>query len=327
MLILPTLAVNAFAENTEVYGDILSVSSGETVKVPVMIKNNPGLMGFRITVTYPKELSSPKVIPDTLTDEGMLNDSITNDTDGRFDVVWTNSKNVVGDGTLFVVELAAGKSGKYEISLSFSQEDTFNENWEDIALVCKSISVNVNDQETQSAENDLQESTTKVIQKPSKSADEASRDYIEDVLTKVDSDEVSSIVNEELKKLGVESVKDVPKNKQSEFVKAVEKKLKEDAPDIESFEKSGMDVQEAVSTIVKLEEAANDFSTQGVNVSENVSEIAQKDQRDQKEQYGKKQPKTILIAAGVAAGIFTAVAVVIYIFKKNKKAKARRTKR
>ena len=60
-VILSSIAcISAFAENVaEIYSESFAVNSGENVTIPVYIKNNPGIMGYKITVEYDENVFVP----------------------------------------------------------------------------------------------------------------------------------------------------------------------------------------------------------------------------------------------------------------------------
>lgn len=131
---------------TRVYASAVEVRPGEEIVIPVQIEGNVGIMGFRITVRYPEVLSSPEVERGEVLNAGSLNDSITGNTQESFDVVWANTEDVRADGTLFVIRFDVPdetQEGEYDISLSYSQKDTFNERYEDVVLSCENTVVTV----------------------------------------------------------------------------------------------------------------------------------------------------------------------------------------
>ncbi len=145
MLIFST---NVFAVSTaEVYADQVIATTDKTVLIPVKIKNNSGIMGFKITVSYDKTvLGSPKITSGDITHSGMINDSIGVTPEGKFDIVWSGIQNETADGTLFVISFKSVKAEDTKIRLSYSQPDTFNEAWEDVELKCSDISVEFADE-------------------------------------------------------------------------------------------------------------------------------------------------------------------------------------
>lgn len=143
-LVLALSAVyNTFAASVpnRVYADSISVESGELVTIPVKIENNGGFMGFSIIVTYDAEIFTPVSVSKGEILAGMFNDSIDTATDNSFKVVFTGTGNVTGDGVIFniVFDVSDEASGKYDISLSYSQQDTFNEKWDNVVLNCEKI--------------------------------------------------------------------------------------------------------------------------------------------------------------------------------------------
>ena len=60
-------------------------------------------MGFKITVEYPVDKVEVKAVSrGELTSKGNFNTNFGIN-DGKFDVLWNNTENVNGDGTLFVI--------------------------------------------------------------------------------------------------------------------------------------------------------------------------------------------------------------------------------
>lgn len=175
-LFLPLLLLlnvtTAFAvAKTEIYSDTVYAMQGDTVTVPVKIKNNAGIMGFRLTFKYPDELNSPEVLRGALLNEGLLNDSITEATKDSFDVVWSNTQNVTGDGTVLLLNFKVSsdaQNGNYKIDVSYNEADTFNEAMQDVVFCCKSVEIVIgkNTVETTSTE-----ASPSVTQKPIKDVD------------------------------------------------------------------------------------------------------------------------------------------------------------
>lgn len=147
-VLLLLITTTAFAANTaEVYAETVTATTDKAILIPVKIKNNTGIMGFKITVNYDKSvLTSPKVIKGSITKNGMMNDSIGVSPKGTIDVVWSGTQNEIGDGTLFVLSFTALKSEDTQIKLSYSQPDTFNEEWEDVELKCSDITIKFADE-------------------------------------------------------------------------------------------------------------------------------------------------------------------------------------
>ena len=164
-LVLALSAVyNTFAASVpnRVFADSISVESGERVTIPVKIENNGGFMGFSIIVTYDAEIFTPVSVSKGEILAGMFNDSIDTATDNSFKVVFTGTGNVTGDGVIFniVFDVSDEASGKYDISLSYSQQDTFNEKWDNVVLNCEKIETIVTVNGTTAAPAPTEPSTT-----------------------------------------------------------------------------------------------------------------------------------------------------------------------
>ena len=142
----------------------VKTKQGEMITIPVHLKNNKGIMGFRITIKYPKnQLTLTDVSSGSITADGLFNTTITDyySVNGRFDVVWSQNAEVKDDGTLFVMTYkvkGTADDGKYNISVTYSQEDTFNEKFDDVNLSCSPIQVFIGDVTSPVTE---QEKTTK----------------------------------------------------------------------------------------------------------------------------------------------------------------------
>lgn len=132
------------ADKALIYADKISTKPNSIFFVPLNIKGNPGLMGFKLSVSYDKEvLSLPVVTRGTVTQGGMLNDSIGVTEDGAFDVVWTNDSAVTSDGTLLVISFNVDDTDvkNTTLKLSYSQADTFDESYNDVVFDCKDIEI------------------------------------------------------------------------------------------------------------------------------------------------------------------------------------------
>ena len=145
----------AAAENTEIYSGIVVAARGDTLLVPVYIKNNPGIMGFKLTLTYNADyFSVGNVESGKLLSGGSLSDN-AGDTPCKFDVVWCHSENIKGDGELFCFKLKVLEKAKdSEIKISCSKEDTFNSEWKNVTPECKAIVFSLSDSGGEAAQPD-----------------------------------------------------------------------------------------------------------------------------------------------------------------------------
>ena len=126
-----------------VTGEPVEACAGEEIQIPVCITRNMGIMGFRIEVEYPEELlRSPEVQRGSLTETGLLESGLSQE--GRIHVLWCGTSDVQGDGSLFVLRFQVPegvRDTQGEVRLSYVQEDTFNELWEDVVLELSPIRV------------------------------------------------------------------------------------------------------------------------------------------------------------------------------------------
>ena len=159
-------------ESSVVSSEKVYMATSETVLIPVNIKDNNGIMGFKISVEYPSDIIEIiSVSRGSITSNGNFNTNL-GAIDGVLDVLWNNVEDVTDDGTLFVIAATAKKQIKDEtvIRISFSQPDTFNESWEDVQLKCENIVILPSATDTQITEpekvtittNNSQTSTNKV---------------------------------------------------------------------------------------------------------------------------------------------------------------------
>lgn len=165
MVLCPWLTCFA-AENAEVYIDGFSAKSGAVIFVPLCIKNNPGLMGFRVTVQYDPDVLSPRAVArGTVTESGLFEDSAASSEDASVDVLWNNTKEIKKDGTLAVLgfDCSAAAAEKTELKISFTQADTFNEKYEDVVLTCKGAVIDFGGESQTQAPKDKRDVTSEDV--------------------------------------------------------------------------------------------------------------------------------------------------------------------
>lgn len=127
-------------ETARIYGSISADEVAGVQYVQVCIENNPGIMGCRLIFDYPEEsLEVLSAVNGEVTKSGMFLDNI-GDSEGSFEILWNSTSDTSDDGTLAVLEVKQLTEEPYEIGISYSQADTFNESWEDVVLVCENIS-------------------------------------------------------------------------------------------------------------------------------------------------------------------------------------------
>ena len=119
-------SVNAFAEQTEIYTDS-DLTVGDTVDIPVYIKNGAEVLGFGFEVSYNSEVLVPvSVTKSELLNDGSFNDSIgTEKYSNPFRVVWAGSSELNTDGLLFTIRFSVVGDSKTNVTVSSMPLDTF----------------------------------------------------------------------------------------------------------------------------------------------------------------------------------------------------------
>ncbi len=144
LIMAVSVLLTAFASMpNRIYADAVSVEAGETITIPVKIENNEGFMGFAVFVTYDKDVFKPVSTSKGSIISGLFNDSISTSKTNSFKVVCSETSNVTANGVLFNLkfDVLNGVSGKQKIELSYSQQDTFDENWKDVSFSCEDIDI------------------------------------------------------------------------------------------------------------------------------------------------------------------------------------------
>lgn len=129
-----------------VYSESISATAGQTVKVPVMIKDNAGIMGWKLTFDYDTDVLTPISVEYGEVISGGLQDNIEGDiVPGSINVYWAGSDNEYYNGIMFYINFAVNESavGNTQIDISFSQADTFDTDFNDVYLNCEPISLNI----------------------------------------------------------------------------------------------------------------------------------------------------------------------------------------
>lgn len=130
-----------YSTKPTLYADNVVGKVDSTVKVPICIKNNPGISGFKIKISYdptalqPESLIAGASFPAIYDNLGRKN--------GEISAIWIESsgKNVVNNGEIFNINFKILKKGTHEISVTYSKADTFNEKSEELNLICRSGNV------------------------------------------------------------------------------------------------------------------------------------------------------------------------------------------
>lgn len=218
-------SVSVMAADYVICADEINVMPGFEVNIPIEIQNNKGIMGFKLTVEYPnKIITATKVMRGTVTNEGMLENSINETTSGTFDIVWNNTENVTKDGTVCLIQFHVNSDaqiGNYKIKLMYSQPDTFNESWDDVVFNLKDIVVHITKQDDKSQV---------TIQEPTKVSENTIVDIdseasIKNVLEIVDSNYIQESIESAMENVGASNIEDMSDGQFDEFQNTVNELL------------------------------------------------------------------------------------------------------
>lgn len=196
------------APSVTVLADNVLLSKNSETTIPVRIENNLGIMGFKITVEYPVDkIKVTSVSKGDVTKPGNFNTNFGIN-DGKFDVLWNNTDEVHDNGTLFFItaEAVSGTAENTEIQLTYSQPDTFNEQYNDVVLDCQNIAVRFSASELESGSKTVEVDT-------------------ENSQITYNNEDVLSVVQETLKEYGYDNLLDVPSDEQTVFLDVVNEKL------------------------------------------------------------------------------------------------------
>ena len=152
-----TLSVIDFSSHAEIstnsniatiYSSVSIVKAGETVSIPVLINDNPGILGFKLMFNYDTDVFEPLSVEYGDIISGGLQDNIEGDMiPGSINVYWAGNENLYDNGVLFYVNLNvktdATVQGYSVIDISYSQVDTFDENFNDVKLRCNKVFIDV----------------------------------------------------------------------------------------------------------------------------------------------------------------------------------------
>lgn len=133
-------------ETTTVYSEGISAVTGSEISVPVRIKNNSGTMGFALEFEYDSTVLTPVSVEKGSLITSGLDDNLQGDAiPGKFKTVWYGTENLTDNGILMYLNFTVSDraSGETTIGVDYSQEDTFNEDFEDVELSCEDICISI----------------------------------------------------------------------------------------------------------------------------------------------------------------------------------------
>ncbi len=137
------------AENPlTVYGDAVTAAPGKEVKIPIKVKDNHGVAGLALKVTYDASVMMPAKAEKGSLLSGLANlqfgDTIANHTENSFECVAYNDSNFSDHGELMVLTFQMAENaaaGSYALKLELTEH--YNEALTDIEAGCEDIAVTV----------------------------------------------------------------------------------------------------------------------------------------------------------------------------------------
>ena len=130
-----------------IYSSTIDAQAGSEISVPIYIKNNTGLMGYVMEISYDNRVLTPvSVTRGNIFLNGNFNDDIeTTDSDDSFKVIWNDSANNTDNGLLFTITFAVDRkaTGTTVVSVDYDESDTFDENYDEVTLSCSDATVNI----------------------------------------------------------------------------------------------------------------------------------------------------------------------------------------
>lgn len=135
-----------FFDAASVYSDVSSATAGTTIKVPVSIKNNTGILGWKLTFDYDTDVLTPISVDYGDVISGGIQDNIEGDmVPGSINVYWAGSDNEDYNGIMFYINFEVNQSavGNTKIDITYSSEDTFDTDFNDVYLDCQPINLSI----------------------------------------------------------------------------------------------------------------------------------------------------------------------------------------
>ena len=225
-------------------GETKSLMPGDSFEIPVTLSNNPGIMGCMITI----EVDETNLVIDSvengeLTEDGLFDHNLGLKV-GTFDILWSHTEDISEDGVLFYLKGRVAQNAKQDISipLSYSQPDTFNEEYEDVQIKCEKIIIPIEVQGKEPQDENQKVERKKVAQTIQNILDK----YQQKDFSSADKKKKKKMVKEaytELKGLGVEQ-KEIEKitkedslKKQGDFLDRLYQETKEEGKEQEIEQK------------------------------------------------------------------------------------------
>lgn len=204
LLLISISPMAASAKATAIVSAEAIAASDENIIIPINISSETQLMGFKISVAYNEQVKVKTVSRGSVTSKGNFNTNF-GVLDGKFDIIWNNTSPVEADGTLFALTVDTSEvTEATEISLSFSQPDTFDGKYNDVILKCEKIKITVSAEETTNTHtSETSEEVTDIT------TESTTENISETENVHVDGSQITDSVNNALDKDDIDSIYDV----------------------------------------------------------------------------------------------------------------------
>lgn len=126
-----------------IYVDNLEVYSGDTFVLPICVKDNPGIAGFKVTVTYGEGITPVSVKGGSIIKGGNLMSN--NENEGSITIHWSNAANISEDGDLVLITFDSERflNEVIDVNVTYEKGDITNQQYENLQLITKSGQVSL----------------------------------------------------------------------------------------------------------------------------------------------------------------------------------------
>jgi|UniRef100_UPI003FEFC747 hypothetical protein len=300
-LLIFTKGMISYAADTVIvsaaYETIEQVNSNNYI-IPVYILNNPGIMGFRVDLSYDSDkIQLDAISRGKITEKGNFNSNIQSAVGSEYvSVYWNSTENVIGDGTIMYLcaTIVDSDITTLDMVITYSQEDTFNEKWEDVILECHSITFPLKEEKTDITSEEEYENTaieqTEISEYIDSKAyvdgmvpdevrnDETEKKYLEaakkegfsvEAISEIGEDKVKNSLARKMKEYGVSSIDDLETDQKEKFWNAVGNDLVQiEGVDKKTIEK--IDVSKLAENITVTDEDISNADLNAKPIKNNI---------------------------------------------------------
>lgn len=146
LCISTVFTVSYAASKNRVYAAEITAKPGDEIEIPIQISNNSGFMGIALVFSYDSSAMTPiSAKRGSIVTSGLFDDSIETSQSNEFKVIWCGSDNIQRDGNLCTLKFKINDSasGEYKLTISFEQNNTYDNNYKPVKLNCEDVSISV----------------------------------------------------------------------------------------------------------------------------------------------------------------------------------------